>query len=180
MSNQLQPTKASNVASIYADGTAQGNPGKGGYGVVVVEGDHRRELSGGFRKTMNSRMELLAVIQGLQALTEPNTKVTVYSDSEQVVKMFTDGKAENWRQSGWVKRNGSPATVNPDLWDMLLTLVAKHEVKMVWVHDNGKNQGSPRSEMLAVAARQKEDLPPDEGYESPKAPDVPEQLAWMQ
>lgn len=179
MSDHLQTAKTSKVASIYADGTATGNPGRGGYGVVVIEDGNRRELSGGFRKTMNSRMELLAVIQGLQALTEPGQKVTVHSDSEYVATHFTNGTAAKWKRSGWVKSGGAPLTVNADLWDKLLILAAKHEVRIEWTYHCGKNRGSVRSYELAVAERQKQDLPVDEGYEKLKPPDDHEVLGWL-
>lgn len=121
----------SDKITIYTDGACSGNPGPGGYGTVMQYGKHRNELSGGFRKTTNNRMELLAVIKGLQALNHP-CQVTVFSDSKYIVDAVNKGWAKRWQASGW-KRNKRERALNPDLWAMLLKLLDTHEVSLRWV-----------------------------------------------
>jgi ribonuclease HI len=151
---------------IYADGACIGNPGPGGYGVVLLYGEHRRELSGGFRRTTNNRMEILAVIVGLRALKQ-TCSVTVHSDSEYVVNSMSRGWARRWQENGWMRTKKERA-VNPDLWDELLELCDKHEVKFVWVKGHAGNRENERCDQLAQRAAQRKDLPPDEGYERGK------------
>jgi ribonuclease HI len=148
---------------IYTDGSALKNPGPGGYGAVILEGDRRTELSGGFRKTTNNRMELLACIKGLEALTTPAT-VTLYSDSAYVVNGITRGWAKSWKRRGWLKSNGEPA-LNPDLWEKLLGLCEKHAVRFVWVKGHAGNAGNERCDQLATRAAAGGRLPPDAAYE---------------
>ncbi|MFO7494840.1 MAG: ribonuclease HI [Desulfobacterales bacterium] len=148
---------------IYTDGSALNNPGPGGYGVVILEGGRRTELSGGFRKTTNNRMELLACIKGLDALTTPAT-VTLYSDSAYVVNGITRGWAKSWQRKGWRKSNGEPA-LNPDLWEKLLGLCQKHAVRFVWVKGHAGNTGNERCDQLATRAAAGAQLPPDTAYE---------------
>jgi ribonuclease HI len=144
--------------TIYTDGASLGNPGPGGYGVVLIHGNHRKELSAGFRKTTNNRMELMAVIVGLQAL-KTKCKVTIYSDSKYVVESYTEGWAYQWRAKGWKKAK------NPDLWKTLLELCEQHEVKFKWVKGHAGNPENERCDFLSVQAAQQNDLPADVGYE---------------
>ncbi|HWO01380.1 MAG TPA: ribonuclease HI [Blastocatellia bacterium] len=150
--------------TIYTDGACLGNPGPGGYGVVLLFGGHRKELSGGFRLTTNNRMELLAVIVGLRALKE-RCSVTVYSDSQYVVNTIEKGWAARWRANGW-KRNKKEKAINADLWEELLDLCDKHQVKMVWVRGHSGVKENERCDELSVAAANQKGLPPDEGYET--------------
>ena len=119
--------------TVYTDGGASGNPGPGGYGVVLISGDHYKELSGAFRLTTNNRMELLAVIMALEALKTSGTDVTIYSDSKYVV----DAVKKEW-VFGWVKKNFK-GKKNPDLWKRVLKIYEQHKVKFVWVNGHAGN-----------------------------------------
>lgn len=152
-------------AEIFTDGAASPNPGAGGYAAIVVCNGERRELSGGFRRTTNNRMELTAVIEGLQALDREDFDVTVYSDSRYVVDMFTGGHARRWRANGWM-RDAKHAAVNPDLWGRLLDNCDRHRVAFEWVKGHNDHPENSRCDELAVAARQRDDLPADAGYEA--------------
>ena len=149
--------------TIYTDGACLGNPGPGGYGVVLLYNGRRKEISGGFRLTTNNRMEMMGVIVGLRALKE-RCSVTLYSDSEYVVNSISKGWAVRWRANGW-KRNKKDKAVNADLWEQLLDLIDKHEVKMVWVRGHSGVKENERCDELSVAAAQQKNLPIDEGYE---------------
>ena len=148
---------------IYTDGSCLGNPGPGGYGVVLLHGENRRELSGGFRLTTNNRMEMLAVIKGLEALKE-KCDVTLYSDSKYVVDAVTKGWAQRWRANGWM-RNRKERAINPDLWELMLPLCQQHEVEFRWVKGHAGVPENERCDRLAVAAAQQPDLPADSGYD---------------
>lgn len=145
---------------MYTDGASQGNPGPGGYGVVLKYKQHRKELSQGYRRTTNNRMELLAVIVGLEAIKEPGYEVTVYSDSRYVV----DAVEQKWLW-GWVKK-GFAKVKNPDLWQRLLKVYTKHKVRFVWVKGHAGNPENERCDQLAVQAASGGQLLIDEGYES--------------
>lgn len=149
---------------IYTDGSSLGNPGPGGYGVVIPGKGEDREFSGGFRKTTNNRMELLACIVGLEEMGAP-TSVALYSDSRYVVDGMTKGWAKAWRKRGWRKSNGEPA-MNIDLWKRLLDLCEKHDVRFVWVKGHAGNPGNERCDRVAVEAASQPNLPPDKGYET--------------
>ena len=149
--------------TIYTDGACLGNPGPGGYGAVLLYGDRRKELSGGFRLTTNNRMEMMGVIVGLRALKE-RCSVTLYSDSAYVVNAITKGWAARWRANGW-KLNKKKKAVNADLWEQLLDLIDEHDVKMVWVRGHSGVKENERCDRLSVAAAQQKNLPVDEGYE---------------
>ena len=149
---------------IYTDGACQGNPGPGGYGVVMLYNGHRKELSGGFRLTTNNRMELFAAIAGLRALNS-TCSVKLYSDSQYVVNAIQQGWAERWRANGWMRSKKTEA-VNPDLWEQLLTLCQRHEVEFVWIRGHSGNKENERCDQLAVTAAQQPNLPSDEDYES--------------
>jgi len=147
---------------IYTDGACEGNPGRGGYGAVMLWGEKRKELSGGFRNTTNNRMELLAVIEALAALKQP-CKVKVYSDSNYVVKAMNEGWVQNWRRNGWRNSQNKP-TPNVDLWKRLLSLCDTHEVEFIWVKGHSGVEENERCDELAVAAAKAPNLPIDTGY----------------
>jgi len=147
---------------IYTDGACEGNPGRGGYGAVMLWGEKRKELSGGFRNTTNNRMELLAVIEALAALNQP-CKVKVYSDSNYVVKAMNEGWVQNWRRNGWGNSQNKP-TPNVDLWKRLLSLCDTHEVEFIWVKGHSGIAENERCDELAVAAAKAPNLPIDVGY----------------
>ena len=139
--------------TIYTDGACSGNPGPGGYGVILSYQGREKELSGGYRKTTNNRMELIGVITALSALLEP-CEVTLYSDSKYVIDAIEKGWAATWRKNGW-KRKGGKA-LNPDLWEKLLQLLEKHDVKFIWVKGHADNEKNNRCDTLAVEASQKD------------------------
>ena len=147
---------------IHTDGACLGNPGPGGYGVVLRYGDHSKELSGGYRLTTNNRMELLAAIRGLEALNQP-CQVVLYSDSRYLVDAMEKGWAVKWRANGWM-RNKSAKAVNPDLWATLLDLCATHDVEFRWVPGHAGVPDNERCDRLAVAAAKVPDLLDDPGY----------------
>ena len=151
--------------TIYTDGACTGNPGPGGYGVVLIFGEHRRELSGGYRRTTNNRMELIGPIKGLEALNQ-SCRVTLYSDSQYVVEGIENGWAKRWRGNGWM-RNKREQAVNPDLWGRLLDLCENHEVEFQWVRGHAGDVENERCDQLAVQAAHAKDLPVDDGYETP-------------
>ncbi|OKH21419.1 ribonuclease HI [Hydrococcus rivularis NIES-593] len=150
--------------TIYTDGACLGNPGAGGYGVVLIYGRHRKELSGGFRLTTNNRMEILAAIAGLMALKTKCT-VTLYTDSQYLVNAITKGWARQWQKNGW-KRNKKEKAKNSDLWEQLLNLCAQHEVNFIWVKGHAGNPENEYCDRLAVSAALQKDLPPDAAYEN--------------
>ncbi len=133
---------------IYTDGACRGNPGRGGWGAILVYGGVEKELSGGERETTNNRMELTAVISALRALREP-CEVTLTSDSKYVIDAITKGWAVSWRAKGWRKADKSPA-LNVDLWETLLGLLEKHKVEFVWVHGHTGHPYNERCDVLAT------------------------------
>lgn len=148
--------------TIYTDGACQGNPGRGGFGVVLIWGEKRKELSGGFNRTTNNRMELLAAIEGLALLNKP-CKVKLYSDSSYVVNAFKEGWVYGWKQNGWRNSQKKP-TPNVDLWKRLVALCETHEVEFIWVKGHSGVLENERCDELAVAAAQEPHLPIDAGY----------------
>ena len=133
--------------TIYTDGGCTPNPGPGGYGIVLIYGEQRRELSGGYRRTTNNRMELTAAIRGLQALKEP-CDVTLFSDSQYVVNGITKGWARTWKSKGWIKSDKRPAE-NIDLWEDLLNLCETHTVRFEWIRGhNGHAEKDRKSTRL--------------------------------
>jgi ribonuclease HI len=148
---------------IYTDGSSLGNPGPGGYGIVIPSDDGDRELSGGFRQTTNNRMELLACIVGLEELATPSA-VALYSDSRYVVDGINKGWARGWQRNQWRKRNGGQA-LNIDLWQRLLALCDRHDVQFIWVKGHAGNPANERCDQLATQAAAQANLPADTGYE---------------
>ncbi len=147
---------------IYTDGSARGNPGPGGYGTVLMSGKHRKELSAGFKHTTNNRMELLAVIIGLEALKNAGSNVTVYSDSKYVV----DSVEKEW-VFNWVKKSFK-GKKNPDLWQRFLKVYPKHNIKFIWIKGHANIPENERCDQLAVEASLLTNLPDDTGYISEK------------
>ena len=145
---------------IYTDGSAKGNPGRGGYGVVMMSGSHRKEISGGFELTTNNRMELLSVIVGLEHLKKEKTFVTIYSDSKYVV----DSIQKKWLFS-WEKKNFGKKK-NPDLWIRFLKIYRKHQVSFIWVKGHSNIKENERCDQLAVKAAESGKLKKDIWYEN--------------
>ncbi len=152
--------------TIYTDGGCHNNPGQGGYGVVLIYGQHRKELSGGFRRTTNNRMELMGCITGLKKLKR-KCSVTLYSDSKYVVNGITKGWARRWQANNWM-RNKTDRAENADLWAQLLDLCNMHDVRFVWVKGHAGNAGNERCDQLATQAASQSGLPPDTVYENEK------------
>jgi ribonuclease HI len=148
--------------TIYTDGACLGNPGPGGYGVILLYQGNRRELSGGYRKTTNNRTEIIAAIIGLDALKE-KCSVTLYSDSAYLVKAMSKGWIQRWQANGW-KRNKREPVLNPDLWKRLLQLCEYHDVQFSWVKGHAGSLENIRCDKLAMQAAQRTNLPVDEGY----------------
>jgi len=155
----LPVNKTLKDVTVYTDGACSGNPGPGGYGVVLLYQGHRKELSAGFKDTTNNRMEILAAIVGLESLKE-SCRVTLYTDSQYVVNAIEKGWAKKWRANGWMRNKKEPA-LNADLWDKLLKLCEKHQVKFVWVRGHAGNPENERCDQLAVEASRQPNLPPD-------------------
>lgn len=145
--------------TVYTDGAARGNPGPGGYGIVMMAGSHRKEFSDGFKLTTNNRMELLAVIVALENLKVDRCDVTIYTDSKYVADSVTKG----W-VFGWVKKNFK-GKKNPDLWLRFLEVYKKHTVKFVWVKGHANIPENERCDQLAVEASQLPNLQDDKGYQ---------------
>lgn len=146
------------MITIYTDGASRGNPGPGGYGVVLKYKKHRKELSAGFKKTTNNRMELLAVIVGLEALKEEKLPVTIYSDSKYVVDAVDKGWLWNWVKKDFKDKK------NKDLWKRFIPAYKKQKVKFKWVKGHAGNPENERCDALAVAAAQGNRLLEDRGF----------------
>jgi ribonuclease HI len=144
---------------IYTDGASSGNPGPGGYGVILLYGQARKELSAGFRRTTNNRMELLAVIAGLEAITRPGMNVEVWSDSRYVVDAVEKGWVFGWEKKGFKDKK------NPDLWKRFLRIYRQHKVRFHWIKGHNQHPLNERCDELAVAAARGASVP-DSGYES--------------
>ena len=150
--------------SIYTDGAARGNPGPGGYGIVMLAGQHRKELAAGYRYTTNNRMELLSVIMAIEQIKNPGHSVTIYSDSKYVVDATEKKWIAGWQRKGWKD------VKNPDLWQYLLKVMQNHDVKFVWVKGHADNVENNRCDQLAVKASYGPNLYTDEYYESQNPP----------
>ena len=145
--------------TIYTDGSSRGNPGPGGYGVVLICPPYRKELSAGYRRTTNNRMELLGVIVALEALKFEGSDVTIYSDSKYVVDAVSKGWVYGWERKGFAGKK------NPDLWARFLRVFRRHKVRFVWVKGHADNAENERCDRLAVAAAEGANLLDDFGYE---------------
>ena len=150
------------IVDIYTDGACSGNPGSGGYGVVMLYNGARKELSAAYRLTTNNRMEVLAVIKALEALKE-KCIVNLYSDSKYVVDAINKGWARKWKANGWKKADKSRAQ-NVDLWERLLALLDMHEVKFIWVKGHADNIENERCDLLARTAIESGILMEDKNY----------------
>ncbi|MEO6633551.1 MAG: ribonuclease HI [Mucilaginibacter sp.] len=147
------------MIEIFTDGASSGNPGPGGYGVILRSGKHYKELSEGFRKTTNNRMELMAVIKGLEALKAPNQDVTIFSDSKYVI----DSIEKRWVH-GWVQK-GFAGKKNQDLWLRYLEISKLHKIKFVWVRGHNGHPENERCDVLAVMAGKQKGLLIDSVFE---------------
>ena len=146
--------------TMYTDGSSRGNPGPGGYGVVLMFGTHRKEISKGFKHTTNNRMELMAVIEGLKAISKKEIPVKIYSDSQYVVNSIEKG----WLNT-WIKTNFKGGKKNSDLWKTYYELSKSHSIKMIWVKGHADNPFNNRCDELATSAADGKHLIIDEGYE---------------
>ena len=144
---------------MYTDGSSRGNPGPGGYGVVLISGRHRLEKSEGFKLTTNNRMELLAVIVGLEALKVAGSKVTIYTDSKYVVDSVEKKWVLGWEKKGFLNKK------NPDLWIRFLKIYRKHEVRFIWIKGHANNIENEVCDRLAVDAAMGKQLSDDTGYQ---------------
>ena len=134
--------------TIYTDGACRGNPGRGGWGAILVYNGRKKELSGGEAQTTNNRMELTAAIRALSLLKEP-CEVTIHSDSKYLVDAVTKGWAVSWKKKGWKKGDGAPA-LNVDLWEEILQLLSVHKVSFVWVKGHDGHAYNERCDKLAT------------------------------
>jgi ribonuclease HI len=155
---------------IYTDGACEMNPGPGGWATLLVDDTQRRALSGGFRRTTNNRMELMAVIEGLRALKGGPRRVQVVSDSKYVTEAVNQGWLTGWAKAGFRKSKGTRE--NADLWIQLLELLGRHAVAFEWVKGHAEHPENEECDRLAVAARRAPDLPADIGYEEPDATNI--------
>jgi ribonuclease HI len=158
MSSRLKPV------TIYTDGACEPNPGPGGYGIVIISGAARKELSGGFKLTTNNRMEIYAAMKALENL-KSTSKVTLYSDSEYLVKAMALGWVQRWKAHGW-KHNKRERAANIDLWEKLLALCEKHQVEFVWVKGHAGHPENERCDQLSYLALKGNNLPVDDGFVS--------------
>lgn len=158
----MNPTTIPPTVILYTDGAAKGNPGPGGYGVVLISGKHRKELSQGYRLTTNNRMELLAVIVGLETLKISPCNVTIYTDSKYVADSIEKRWVFNWIRTDFKGKK------NADLWRRFLAIYPKHRVRVVWVKGHANIAENERCDQLAVAASSGLNLPEDTGYQPDK------------
>ena len=145
---------------IYTDGSAKGNPGRGGYGIVMLSGKHRKEISKGFLLTTNNRMELLAVIVGIENVKKQNSEIVVYCDSKYVVNAIEKGWLFDWQKKNFKGKK------NPDLWIRFLSVYKKHSIRFLWVKGHNNNVENERCDRLAVSAAEGADLVSDVWYEN--------------
>lgn len=144
--------------TLFTDGSSRGNPGPGGYGIVLIFGKYRKEISQGFEHTTNNRMELMAVIAGLEALKYDHCEVTVYTDSKYVADAINKGWVFTWEKNDFKKKK------NIDLWQRFLKVYRRHKVKFVWIKGHANHKENERCDTLAVKAAESGNLLKDEGY----------------
>ena len=154
--------------TIYTDGSSRGNPGPGGFGTLLIAGAKRKEISRGFARTTNNRMELLAAIAGLEVLKRSSI-VTLHSDSKYVIDAINKGWLASWKKRGWIKSDKKPVK-NIDLWKRLDAAAATHEVTWKWVKGHAGNANNECCDELATSAADGENLQPDRGFEQQAAP----------
>jgi ribonuclease HI len=152
--------------TVYTDGAAIGNPGPGGYGVILISGHHRLEKSEGFRLTTNNRMELMAVIAGLEALKISGSKVLIYTDSKYVADAVEKGWVFQWESKAFKKKK------NPDLWIRFLKIYRKHDVRFVWIKGHASIPENEKCDQMAVVASKKTILQDDTGYNYDKGTEI--------
>jgi len=152
----------SDEVTIYSDGACLGNPGRGGYGTVLLAREHRKELQQGYRLTTNNRMELLGAIVGLESLSRP-CSVALYSDSTYVVNAMSKGWLAGWQKRGWRTSSKQPVK-NQDLWQRMVVAAGRHEVSWRWVKGHSGDPENERCDALAVAAANGADLLEDDGF----------------
>lgn len=145
---------------IYTDGSSRGNPGPGGFGVILMYGDNRKEISAGYRKTTNNRMELLGVITALESLTKKNIPLTIYTDSQYIVKAIQ----EKWLDK-WIRTDFAGGKKNKDLWTRFYNLAKDYQITFKWVKGHADNPYNNRCDVLATTAADGKNLYIDEGYE---------------
>jgi ribonuclease HI len=155
-------TQSLKKIKIYTDGACKSNPGPGGYGIVMLYENLRKELSGGFSLTTNNRMEMMAAIVALETL-KTKCDVTLYSDSQYLINAINKGWAIRWQQNNW-KRNKSELAENIDLWERLLPLCKKHKLTFEWVRGHAGNTENERCDYLSSTKAKEKNLPADEGY----------------
>ncbi len=148
------------MIKIFTDGASKGNPGPGGYGVIMEFGEHRKEIAEGFRLTTNNRMELMAVIAGLEALTTDKFDIKIYSDSKYVVDAINLKWLEKWKNNQFQKIK------NPDLWKRLYPLLSKFKIEFIWVKGHNGHPQNEKCDKLAVDAATKQNLNIDQNYEN--------------
>lgn len=153
------------MINIYTDGAAQGNPGPGGYGTIMKYGQHEKEFSQGFRLTTNNRMELMAVIVGLEGIKKDGHAITIYSDSKYVVDSIEKGWIWGWEKKNFVKK------ANPDLWMRYIPLHKKYKPKLVWIKGHAGHPENERCDQLAVEAASGANLLRDSWYEINRSAD---------
>lgn len=151
------------MINIYTDGASRGNPGPGGYGIVMESGPHRKELAQGFRKTTNNRMELLAVIVALQQVKREGIPIRVFSDSKYVVDAINEGWVFGWQKKGFKGKK------NPDLWRAMIPLYLKYKPKFIWIKGHNSHPQNERCDTLAVQAALGGDLLVDKAFEAEEA-----------
>jgi ribonuclease HI len=152
-----------NNITIYTDGAARGNPGPGGFGVVLMYGNHKKEMAQGYRLTTNNRMELLAVIEALESLKKKELPIHIYSDSQYVVKAINEGWLNNW-----IKTDFKGGKKNKDLWTKYYHLAKKFSIKVIWVKGHASNPYNNRCDELATTAADEKHLLVDKWYEENK------------
>ena len=145
---------------LYTDGASRGNPGRGGYGAILIYQQHRKELAGGYAHTTNNRMELMAVIEGLKAIKKQGIPIHIYSDSQYVVRAVEEG----WLTT-WLRTDFKGGKKNKDLWKQYSALAKPHQIKFHWVRGHASNEFNNRCDELATAAADGGNLIPDDGYE---------------
>jgi len=150
--------------TLYTDGACRGNPGRGGYGTLLVYNGHEKELSAGFSKTTNNRMEILAALVGLESIKEP-CEVTVYSDSKYLIDAMSKGWIHGWKKKGWSRGPGKPLK-NADLWKRMYQVIPKHKIHWKWVKGHAGHPENERCDILATTAADRPNNPPDTGFKA--------------